>query len=1094
VLLVLSAQPAFNQTVTATLVGVVTDATGARVPGATVTATHKATNNNRTVRTGEEGGYTIPLLPSGVYSVRAEQSGFKRSVVDEIVLQVDQTARVDMTLAVGELAETIQVESRAAMVASETSSVGQVIDANQIANMPLKGRMFFELALLAPGTTPRMPGSFVAGRRPTPGGLNAPAFNVGGGREEANGYLIDGIDAQDPHYLTPSIFPSVDVIQEFKLQSNAYSAEFGRFAAQINATTRSGTNALHGSVYEFMRNDAMDAAAFFDNFTGAGKGPLRYNQFGATLGGPVALPKLYRGRDRTFFFINYEGTRVRRGKTAQLNVPTADQRNGDFSQLNFRGNRPIYDPATTRPNPAGGGAIRDAFPGNRIPGARMTESSRLILGLYPASNRDTPTGNNFVAGLSDISDNNQGMARIDHRFNEQNSLWFRYSSFDGVASNKSPIDQGGSATDNRAHNMGLGYLRIFRADTLYELRLGYNRPTYLILQDGAFQKDYASVLGIKNLLRDPIGWGVPQIGLSGFSGTGSDTNPTTQVSNVYQLINHLSVIRGAHSVKLGGEGRKTNYNDRSERYVRGSFSFQGAMTADPQRRSATGVSVADLFLGLPLTASGSATSLAANMNGFSYAFFAQDDWKIGRRLTANLGLRYEINLRYTDVQNRLTLFDGDFPGGRLLLSGASKAYIPGQGLVDGPATPRGLLPADRNNWAPRVGLAFRPFRDNRTALRMGYGIFYSMIQLEDVRSFVRNPPFGEVISLRADQDAGASSPDALRVAELFPAQGTPAARPDVYAPAKSYPDPYYQQWNFSIERELPGRILLESGYMGSKGTRLTQRFLLNQATLDRDPSRPTNILTRRPYPLFGTSSRANEPGANSTYHAFFLKTEKRLARGFSFLATYTYSKSIDGASLFGEQPRDIYNKRLNKGRSSFDIRHRAVLSGSWDLPFGKSKPYLSKGPAAAIAGGWQVNAISSIRTGFPFSAGISGDVCNCAASSQLAQQVGNPWEGTTGARERWFNTAAFGEPARGTFGSSGRNILDGPGSVDLDLSLFRNIALGERVRIQVRGEVFNLLNHTRFGQPGSTVGTTGYGIIQGASDPRIVQLGLKVNF
>ena len=217
----------------------------------------------------------------------------------------------------------------------------------------------------------------------------------------------------------------------------------------------------------------------------------------------------------------------------------------------------------------------------------------------------------------------------------------------------------------------------------------------------------------------------------------------------------------------------------------------------------------------------------------------------------NLGLRYEINLRYTDVQNRLTLFDGDFPGGRLLLSGTSKAYIPGQGLVDGPATPRGLLPADRNNWAPRVGLAFRPFRDNRTAVRMGYGIFYSMIQLEDVRSFVRNPPFGEVISLRADQDAGASSPDALRVAELFPAQGTPAARPDVFAPAKSYPDPYYQQWNFSIERELPGRILLETGYMGSKGTRMTQRFLLNQATLDRDPSRPTNILTRRPYPLFG---------------------------------------------------------------------------------------------------------------------------------------------------------------------------------------------------------------------------------------------------
>ncbi len=1082
------------QTVTATLVGTVTDPSGATVPGALVTATHTATNTTRSVRTDQVGSYTIPLLPPGVYRVSAEATGFKRTVVEEVRLLVDQTARVDLLLQVGEMAEFVKVEAAAAAVASETSSIGHVIDNNQILNMPLKGRTFYELVLLAPGTTPRMPGSFIATRRPTPGGLNAPAFYVGGAREESNAFLLDGIDAVDPHYLSPSIYPSVDVIQEFKLQANAYSAEFGRFAAQVNATTRSGTNELRGSLYEFLRNDVLDATSFFANYTGLGKSPLRYNQFGATLGGPLSIPRLYRGRDRTFFFINYEGTRIRRGKTGQLSVPTPEQRNGDFSRLGYRGNRPIFDPATTRPNPSGSGVIRDPFPGDRIPAPRLTEFGRLVLGLYPPPNRDVATGNNFVARLSDVSDNNHGMARIDHRFNENNSLWFRYSVFDGIDSNKSPIDHGGSYTETRTHNMGLSYLRILRADTLYEVRLGYNRPTYLILQDGAFQKDYASLLGLKNLLRDPIGWGVPQIGLSGFSGMGSDTNPTTQVTNVYQIINHLSLVRGAHTVKVGWEGRKTNYNDRSERYVRGSFQFTGAMSADPQRRATTGVSVADLLLGLPLVASGSGTSLAANLNGFSYAFFVQDDWKVAPRWTLNLGLRYEINTRFTDVQNRLTLFDGDYPGGRLLLAAAGKAYIPGTGLVDGPYTPRGLLPLDRNNWAPRVGLAFRPFGHNRTAVRLAYGIFYTQIQAQDLRTFVRNPPFGEVVSLRADQDANSRDPSALRVAELFPARGTPAARPNVFGPAKSYLDPYYQQWNVSYQQELPGGTVLELGYMGSKGTRLSQRINANQAYLDPDPTRPTPILSRRRYPSFGNEVRITTTDCNSTYHAAILKVEKRLSHGFSFVASYTVGKSLDGASLFDQQPRDIFNRRLDKGRSSFDLRQRAVFSGTWEPPFGPGKRYLSKGIGSAVLGGWQVNVITSLRTGFPFSVGVSGDVANNGASSQLAQQVGDPWAGRVRVRERWFNTAAFTQPSPGTLGSSGRNILDGPGAFDADVSVFRQIRLGERSRLQIRGEFFNFLNHTNFGQPAATVGTPSYGIIQSAADPRIVQLGLKVSF
>ncbi|MCI0625758.1 MAG: carboxypeptidase regulatory-like domain-containing protein [Acidobacteria bacterium] len=1094
-LVLLNCAPIAAQTVTATLVGAVRDASGGAIPQAAVTVRHIATNATRNASTNEQGNYTLTHLRPGVYQVEAEHRGFKRAIVENVELLVEQTARVDLVLPVGEVTESVEVTSAPLLVATDSSAVGQVIDQNQMVNLPLKGRGFYELALLAPGTTPKMPGSFVGNRRPTPGGLNAPAFSVGGGRETSNGYLIDGVDAQDPHYLSPSIFPSVDAIQEFKLQTSVYSAEFGRFAAQINATTKSGTNDWHGSVYHFLRNDVLDAANFFDNFTGVGKAPLRYNQFGATLGGPASVPKVYTGRDRTFFFVSYEGTRIRRGRTAQLSVPTAEQRNGDFSRLGFRGNRPISDPSTTRPNPSGSGFIRDPFPNNLIPANRITPFARTLLSLYPQPVRDVATGNNFFAGLSDVSDNNQILWRIDHRFDANHSLSFRHSFFDGLESSKSPIDQGGSSTDVRTHNIALSYIHIFTPATLYELRLGYNRPSYLILQDGAFGRDVGVELGLKNLLTDPIGRGVPNVSLTGFSTIGTDTNPTTQLSNVYQMVNHLTLVRGAHSLKLGADLRKTNYNDRSERFVRGSFSFTGAMTADPQTRNTTGVSLADLLLGLPLTAGGSNTSLAGNFNGFSHHFFVQDDWKFNSRVTLNLGLRYELNTRYTDVQNRLTAFDLDYPGGRLLLSGTSQSFIPGRGRLDGPATPRGLIPTDRNNWTPRVGVAIRPFAHNRTAVRMGYGIFYSMIELQDLRTWVRNPPFGEVVELQADQNANANGPSALRVNELFPTRGTPASRPNVFGPTKDYPEPYYQQWNFTVQHELPGTTVVELGYLGSKGTRLVQRFNANQATLDADPARPTPILNRRPFPVFGNTVRIGDPGANSTYHAMIVRLERRLAQGLAFLSSYTWSKSLDGASLIDDAPRDIRNRRLHKGRSQFDVRHRAVVSGTWELPIGPGKRYLPDSRFWGQAlGGWQVNSIVDLHTGFPFNVGVTGDVCNCGAASQLAQQAGDPRSGFDRQRERWFNTTAFAAPERGTLGNSGRNILDGPGRATVDFSLFRNIVSQDNKVLQFRAEFFNLFNRTNFGQPGSTVGTPSYGIIQSAGDPRQIQFALKFRF
>ncbi len=1047
--------------------------------------------------TDSSGDYTVTQLKPGFYKFSAEAKGFKKTVTSEIELLVNQTARVDLTLQVGEVSESVEVTAAPPLVASETSSVSQVIDSRQMADLPLKGRSFYTLAVLAPGTVPTAPNSFVASRRPMPGGLNAPAFNVGGAREKSNGYLIDGVDAQDPHYLTPSFFASVDAVQEFRLETNAFSAEFGRSAAQVNATTKSGANEYHGSAYHFFRNDALDATNFFDNRNARGKAPLRYNQFGATFGGPLSVPKLYEGRNRTFFFVNYEGTRVRRGRTGQLSVPTAEQRAGDFSQIGFRNNRPIYDPATTRPNPSGSGNIRDPFAGNRVPAARIGDFAKTVLALYPQPTVNTATGNNYFAGLSDLSDNNQGIARLDHRFNDRNSVFYRFAIFDGPQSNKSPIDNGGSTTDVRTYNMAFNYVRSFSSSVINELRMGYNRPTYLILQDGSYGTDYATLLGIKNLLRDPIAWGVPAVSLTGFTGIGSGLNPTTQVSNVYHLVDHVSVIRGSHTLKTGIDFRKTNYNDRSENSARGSFGFTGVMTAIPGSTS-TGVSVADLLLGNPITASGSATSLAGNFNGFTYAFFVQDDWRVNRRMTLNLGLRYELNTRYSDVQNRLTLFDTAYPGGRLLIAGGSQAWIPASApaVVDsGTQTPRGLLPNDANNWAPRIGVAFRPYGDGRMAIRASYGLFYEIVELQDVRTFVRNPPFGEVIALRGDANANSNSPSALRVTDLFPERGSPRSRPGIFGPYDEYRDPYYQQWNVTVQRALRGDMALEAGYIGSKGTRLAQRLNLNQARLDADPSRPTPILSRRPYPLFGDTIRLTDNGANSTYHAGFVKLERRYSSGFSYLGSYTFSKALDASSLIDDQPRDIYNLRLNKSRSGYDIRHRIVASGSYELPFGKGKRYMNSNTAAdLILGGWQANTIAQWRSGFAFSVLSGLDTCNCAAAGQTAQQIGDPSSGFTKSIDRWFNTSAFARPATGTFGSSGRNILDGPAQISFDVSLFKSFRFREQIVLQFRAEAFNAFNNTGFNQPGGTVGTPTYGVIQGAADPRVIQLALKLKF
>src|SRR5215472_3918511 len=607
-----------GQSVTATLVGTVSDQSGAAVPKATVSLTMIGTNVKRTVASNDNGDFTVPGLAPGTYQVVAQHEGFKQTVVEEVELLVNQTARVNFVLQVGAVAESIKVTGAVPLVASETSSVGQVINTNQIEDLPLKGRAVFNLALLSPGTAPQAPTSYAGQQRPMPGGLGSPVFSAGGGRDNSNGYLVDGIEAVDPHYMTPSMFPPMDSMQEFKIQMNSYSAEFGRFAVQVNATTKSGTNTFHGSLHEFFRNNDMDAANFFTNLAGLPKSPLRYNLFGGTLGGPVI-------HNRTFFFVAYEGTRIRNGSTGQGNVPTSAQWSGDFSRLGFRNNLPIFDPATTAPNPSGSGFVREPFPNNLVPASRITAFAKGIQAIYPVPQFDLATGNNFFLPLSNLSDNDQGIGRVDHYFGTKTSFSFRYNIFTGLQTGAVALPYSGRDTTVHNQNFALSIPHTFSSDTLGELRIGYNRPNYFLVQEGADGTNYANTLGISNLLKDPKSYGVPNLSISGFSTIGDGTEPNGQLFNIYMLISQFTLIRGPHTIKIGGEGRKTNYNDRGEIDARGAFSFTGAMTQNPQSRNTSGVSVADLLLGLPLTAAGESTSLSGNFNSFGYSAFIQDD-------------------------------------------------------------------------------------------------------------------------------------------------------------------------------------------------------------------------------------------------------------------------------------------------------------------------------------------------------------------------------------------------------------------------------------------------------------------------------------
>jgi len=1094
------------QTISGQIVGTISDSAGGVVPGVTLTLRNRNTGQQKQTISDDVGNYLFAFVPAGTYAIEAELSGFKKVVFDPIVIEVQQVARINFKLEVGEITDRIVVSGATPLLQSESSTVGQVITHREIVELPLNGRNFLELTALVPGAVYGAPAS-QAGRQ---GGVRGQtAINIHGARAAGNTYLLDGTVNMDPDFNTYVINPSIDVIQEFKLQTSNYSAEFGGVAGgHFNIITKSGTNDFHGTLYEFHRNAALDARNFFDRSNR--KIPqFIQNQYGATIGGPISLPRLYSGKDRTFFFFGWEGLRVVQAQTRVSTVPTPAMLKGDFSSLSAK----IYDPlsynATTR--------TRQLFPGNVIPSQRISSQASALLKYWSPPNLSgtvRPDGqviNNYLSNESRNQINDQFNVRVDHQLKPSSNIFVRYSISDEIAFTPGPFPLSGGVLDIRAQSVAIGNTTTFTPSTVNEFRFGFMRFVNASLPE--LQEDIAGMVGIQGVSQAKVDLGIPGIGVLGLTGLGAPT-PTVSRDNTFQFTNNLSINRGKHYFKLGGTIQRIQYNRYFNLAPRGSFAFQGNFTSldGSLAASAGGSGFADFLLGLPFFSDRQVGDAQGYMRLTSWSGYVNDDWKLTPTFTLNLGLRYEYTPppfdKYDFVFNALgvepqkpivfrpgpgDITQGMSPGQIVALRGMENNGIK---FVRDDRYGRYPIAPDRNDFAPRIGFAWQP--SDRWVIRSGYGFFYDGDFLNIYWDLIRNPP--RVVRTQTTQDPVRPS---VSLANAFPSVGGVPLFPIINAVGEENRTPYIQQWNLNIQREFANGILVELGYVGSKGTKLSRIVILNNA-----PPGPGAVQERRPNPQFGwLAPFLNE--LNSNYHGAELKIEKRLSHGLSFLSSYTWSKAIDngsrsrqGGSLEQDRAQDETHCRQSceRGRASYNPTHNYAFNFVYELPFGKERRWGSgvNRIAGSLIEGWQVGAIYTQRTGFPFSALLSGDNSGTGGQRERADVVDFAHiqlPSSQRSPEKWFNTAAFALPKRYTFSNSGRNIIPGPGFTNVDLSAAKTSRIKENIRVQFRAEFFNLFNHPNFATPGNTFNSPAFGSISAtANQARQIQFALKVIF
>ena len=1054
--------------------GLVTDTSQAPVPAAVVEIRSQTTNVAHEATTDAAGRYTFVSLPPDTYTITVRHVGF-RNQTRSLQLSVDQRLEADFTIEVGSVNEEITVQATAPLIETGSAELGNIRTEKQVVDLPLNTRNFTQLVDLAPGVNNRGGSSnsilqgYTSGR-----GTNGAVIN--GAPPEGIVYLFDGIQSVDNDAGVLMFFPSVDAIQEFKVQTNAAPAAFGGGAGVINVNFKSGSNKYHGALYEFIRNSAFDAKNFFDSPLKPIP-PFRLNQFGFALGGPVVIPKLFNGRDKLFFFADYEGRRVFQAQTFTSTVPIAPFRTGDFSSLLPK--TVLYDPHSSP---------RVPFSRNMIPSSLIDPTSARLMALYPQQNLPG-TVNNFLFNPGQRTIIDQYDIRGDYRTGAS-TLFLRMSREDPDTITPgflpAPAIGGGPSrpgdTVVPAWQGVIGYGRSISPTMYYEARVGFTRMYEAIIDALYSQKTLAESLGIPNANGGGAAGGLTNISISGTVGLGDGSGTLFKYNTNYEYDQALSWVRGKHELKFGADVMSRRFAFFSPTWPVGTMSFTGVYTNNPASPSGTGYGLADFLLGHPISSQIDITRFFS-LHRFVPSFYAQDTWRITPKLTLSYGLRDDMITPWVERHNQLA---GFVPtnGGNLVTVG--NAPYSGNSVTDGRYT----------NFGPRAGFAYNI--TPKTVLRSGFGIFYSLQMQTSNLSPAKNAPYsGSVqVSNNAQDFAGA----------LPISAGFPASRPNLF-PVTGTAFVYYPrdfkttsnaQWNFNIQRELGSNNVLTVAYVGAKGTHVFVTENINQAIPGPGP-----VVSRRPYPNLADGSSVG-PWANSSYNSLQTTFERRLSKGLSALATWTYAHSIDNSSGTGsETVQNPYNLHLNRSNSTFDLRHNVVLSWTYELPFGKGRMLLKNapGPIDWIVGGWQFNNIDTFQTGTPFTVTMLTNTLNSGGGVQYPNRIASG-KLDRATIDQWFDPGAFVAPGNFTYGNSTRNILYGPPTREFDASLFKNFPLpGEGRRVQFRAEAFNLFNTPQFNNPNAQIGFAGVAKITSAGQPplfqrtsREIQLALKLYF
>ncbi len=1051
-----------------TIQGEVRDPSNAVMPKVQVRVTNTNTGVALETVTNDVGFYSAGGLIPGAYSVQAQATGFGTAVVNSLTLEVNQTARVDFSLKPGALSQSVDVAAAATALNTDNSVVGQVISNRTVVDLPLNGRNYLQLAQLTAGVSP------ASGSRNTSQG----SFAALGQSVYQTNILIDGLDNStrasggELGYQAQAVTPSIDAVDQFQVVTNNNSAEYGvRMGATVILQTKSGTNQIHGSAYEFLRNGDLDATSFFS--VGQNKPAYHQHQFGGTAGGPVI-------KNRLFYFGSAEATRIDAGTTSIATVPTAAERSG-----NFAGRAPIFDPATTVA--AGSLNVRTVFPGNQIPASRFDPVAAKVIALYPLPNLNG-ISNNYYFSSPQTNNTNEYDGRVDYNQSAGQRFFLRYSrrDFNELQPGSLPLPADGGLWETvglTSNSFAGSWESVLSPSATNELRLGYSRMNSLIGVPN--EPNYNQQLGIQGL---PPGLGAANdTGLTLFSpsnyaqvGT-QNFWPNKNNLGIIQVSDTFSKVLSTHTMKFGFQFLR-EYNFRiASRYARGNISFNGSFTQDPNNRGLTGDSFADFLLG---DASG---GTIGNQNGESmlshnYSGFFQDDWRITPRLTLNLGVRWD---RFGPPS-----FHSIYAADVLFQPGTQTFQI----VTPKSASDCGCV-QNNKNFGPRVGFAFQA--TPKTVIRSGYGIYYGepTYENEDGARFFNQPPNFTEISFPTDKLYSPS----LVVSKGFPTGLLPATsispNSSVSTAQPGKPNQYTMEWFFDIQRELPGRILLTTSYLGEGFRQIPYSMNMNAPY---GPG-PGTLQNRRPYPFFSSISQY-PAGSTGSYHALTVKGEKRYSNGLVFIASYTWSHDLDdGTGLLNDNSspvRDPYNLSLDYGNAQYDRRQNLVASFAYDLPAGKGRRWLSSGgPVSWFLGGWQLGGILTLQTGQYFTPTLSVDLTN-TGTTNFPNAVANPnLPADQRSIHNWFNLAAFALPAPYVYGNAGRDIVEGPPLKNMDLKMGKSFYFRERYRLELRGEMFNFTNTPHFALPNATVNSAQEGKITSTiGNPRLIQIALKLVF